>query len=80
MNYNRQYAARSGLYLCGESFSVDAGWTEPCLRGALDATIHLCQRTGARFNGGFGLKHYPEYTGRPSAIAPPKAFGIPRSS
>jgi len=78
MNYNRHYSARSGLYLCGESFSVDAGWTEPCLRGALDATIHLCQRTGATFNGGFSLKHYPEYSGRPPASESPTAFSIPR--
>jgi len=78
MNYNRHYSARSGLYLCGESFSVDAGWTEPCLRGALDATIHLCQRTGATFNGGFSLKHYPEYSGRPPANELQTAFSIPR--
>jgi hypothetical protein len=36
-----------------ESFSVDAGWTEPCLRGAIDAVIHLCNNTRANFNGGF---------------------------
>lgn len=65
MKYNRDYAHLSGLYLSGESFSVDAGWTEPCLRGAIDAVIHLCNTTNASFNGGFSLAHYPEYEVQP---------------
>ncbi|VVN42840.1 Tryptophan 2-monooxygenase [Pseudomonas fluorescens] len=61
MKYNRDYAHLSGLYLSGESFSVDAGWTEPCFRGAVDAVIHLCAKTAATFNGGFSLNDYPHY-------------------
>lgn len=61
MSYNRDYSARSGLYLAGESFSVDAGWTEPAMRGAVDAVINLCANQGAAFNGGFDLSHYPRY-------------------
>jgi tryptophan 2-monooxygenase len=61
MKYNRDYAAISGLYLSGESFSVDAGWTEPCFRGAVDAVIHICDKTEATFNGGFSMADYPEY-------------------
>lgn len=61
MKYNRDYGALSGLYLSGESFSVDAGWTEPCLRGAIDAVIHICNKTGADFNGGFSMSDYPHY-------------------
>ncbi len=61
MKYNRDYSASSGLYLAGESFSVDAGWTEPCFRTALDAVINLCNNTSATFNGGFTLEHYPHY-------------------
>jgi monoamine oxidase len=61
MKYNRDYGAQSGLYLSGESFSVDAGWTEPCLRGAIDAVIHICNKTGAKFNGGFSMTDYPHY-------------------
>ena len=61
MKYNRDFSASSGLYLAGESFSVDAGWTEPCLRTALDVVINLCNRTSAAFNGGFTLEHYPHY-------------------
>jgi len=65
MKYNRDHAHISGLYLSGESFSVDAGWTEPCLRGAIDAVINLCNTTHAMFNGGFRLENYPEYQTRP---------------
>lgn len=61
MRYNRDYSAHSGLYFAGESFSVDAGWTEPALRGAVDAVINLCAQTGATFNGGFSLSVYPRY-------------------
>lgn len=65
MKYNRDYAHVSGLYLAGESFSVDAGWTEPCLRGAIDAIINLCHTTKATFNGGFNISDYPQYQLRP---------------
>ncbi|MGE8333649.1 flavin monoamine oxidase family protein [Pseudomonas laurylsulfatiphila] len=61
MKYNRDLAHVSGLYLSGESFSVDAGWTEPCFRGAVDAVIHICNKTAATFNGGFSLSDYPHY-------------------
>lgn len=61
MKYNRDYAYKSGLYLCGELFSVDAGWTEPCFRGAIDTVINICDKTHAHFNGGFTLQDYPEY-------------------
>lgn len=61
MSYNRDYSARSGLYFAGESFSVDAGWTEPAMRGAVDAVINLCANQGAAFNGGFDLARYPRY-------------------
>lgn len=65
MKYNRGHAHISRLYLSGESFSVDAGWTEPCLRGAIDAVINLCNTTHAMLNGGFTLENYPEYQTRP---------------
>ena len=61
MRYNRDYSSVSGLYLSGESFSVDAGWTEPCFRGAIDAVIHICEKTSAQFNGGFQITDYPHY-------------------
>lgn len=61
MKYNRDFSHISGLYFSGESFSVDAGWTEPCFRGAVDAVIHICNKTEATFNGGFSMSDYPEY-------------------
>ncbi|MHC8357560.1 flavin monoamine oxidase family protein [Pseudomonas sp. LB3P81] len=61
MKYNRDFAHISGLYFSGESFSVDAGWTEPCFRGAVDAVIHICNKTAASFNGGFSMNDYPHY-------------------
>ncbi|WP_095051209.1 FAD-dependent oxidoreductase [Pseudomonas sp. Irchel s3b2] len=61
MKYNRDFAHVSGLYFSGESFSVDAGWTEPCFRGAVDAVIHICNKTDAAFNGGFSMSDYPHY-------------------
>ncbi|WP_339528346.1 flavin monoamine oxidase family protein [Pseudomonas mucidolens] len=61
MKYNRDFSHKSGLYLCGESFSVDAGWTEPCFRGAVDTVINICNKTNALFNGGFSMHDYPEY-------------------
>jgi tryptophan 2-monooxygenase len=59
--YNRNTSAQSGLYFAGESFSVDAGWIEPALRGAVDTVIHLCDKAGATFNGGFTMADYPRY-------------------
>ena len=59
--YNRECSAKSGLYLSGESFSVDAGWTEPSLRGAVDAVINICHNTNAKFAGEFTMDVYPKY-------------------
>jgi len=61
MKYNRDFAHVSGLYFSGESFSVDVGWTEPCFRGAVDAVIHICNKTAAAFHGGFSMSDYPHY-------------------
>lgn len=59
--YNRDYSYRSNFYLAGESFSLDAGWTEPSMRGAIDAVINLCANEGASFNSGFTMNDYPKY-------------------
>lgn len=61
MKYNRDCSGASGLYLAGESFSVDAGWTEPCFRTALDVVINICNNSGAQFQDGFGMLYYPHY-------------------
>ncbi|MCQ0165629.1 hypothetical protein DN388_01520 [Pseudomonas sp. S12(2018)] len=59
-----------GVYACRYNdryASVDAGWTEPCLRTAIDAVINLCNDTGALFNGGFSMAVYPHYRIQPQA-------------
>lgn len=62
LSYNRKYSKESGLLFAGEAYSVDAGWTEPCLRGAVDAVINICANTKAKFNGNFNMdEHYPKY-------------------
>ena len=42
MGYNQAYSSNSALYFAGESYGVDAGWTEPAFRGAIDAVLHIC--------------------------------------
>lgn len=63
MAYNQVYSASTNLYFAGESYSVDAGWTEPALRGAIDAILHLCNNNGFDFNDStFDFDtDYPEY-------------------
>ncbi|RYH20364.1 MAG: amine oxidase, partial [Alcaligenaceae bacterium] len=57
--YTGKYSDKSGLYLAGEGYSLDGGWTEPCFRGAADTVIHLLKNTASKFNGGFTLADYP---------------------
>lgn len=61
MAFNRNHSGKAHLYFAGEGYSADAGWTEPALRGAVDAVIHLASNTGAAFEGGFSLERYPRY-------------------
>lgn len=58
--YNQQYSDQSRLYLAGESYSVEGGWTEPALRAALDAVIRLIQNSGGTFIPQFDVANdYP---------------------
>jgi monoamine oxidase len=58
--YNQQHSAQSRLYLAGESYSVEGGWTEPALRAALDAVIRLIQNSGGTFIKQFDVANdYP---------------------
>lgn len=59
-SYTSRYSEKSGLYLAGEAYSPDGGWTEPCFRGAADTVIHLLKNTGSTYNGGFTLADYPK--------------------
>lgn len=62
LRYNQTYSQNSHLYLAGEAFSVEGGWTEPALRGGLDATIHLIRNTEGEFLNSFKFDDYPEYS------------------
>jgi tryptophan 2-monooxygenase len=62
LRYNQDFSAASGLYFAGEGYSVEGGWTEPALRGALDAVIHLNHNHGATFMEGFSMDLYPRYS------------------
>ncbi|HET7433679.1 MAG TPA: FAD-dependent oxidoreductase [Thermoanaerobaculia bacterium] len=60
--YNQQNSQSSRLYLAGETFSVEGGWTEPALRLALDAVIRIIQNSGGTFANGFNVAtDYPTY-------------------
>lgn len=50
MAYNQEKSSVSHIYFAGEAYSVDAGWTEPALRGAIDAVLHIARNSGAPLN------------------------------
>jgi len=61
LGYNQTYSSNSKLYFAGESYSVEGGWTEPALRTAMDAVIHLINNSGGQFLNGFTFNDYPQY-------------------
>jgi tryptophan 2-monooxygenase len=62
LRYNQDYSRNSHLYFAGEAFTVEGGWTEPALRCALDAVIHLIHNVGGAFLNGFKFSDYPRYS------------------
>lgn len=61
LSFNQVYSRASSIYFAGESYGVEGGWTEPALRTALDAVIHLIQNSGGSFKNGFQFVNYPVY-------------------
>ena len=62
LTYNQTQSRMSGLYLAGENYGVEGGWTEPALRTAIDAVIHMIENSGSSFNNDFDPKAtYPRY-------------------
>lgn len=61
LTHNQQQGKASGLYFAGEGYSVEGGWTEPALRLALDAVIHIVEDRGGAFLNGFQYSLYPQY-------------------
>jgi tryptophan 2-monooxygenase len=62
LRYNQDHAKTSHMYLAGEGFSVDGGWTEPAYRMAIDAVIHMLNNFGGKFLAeDFHMGVYPGY-------------------
>lgn len=62
LTYNQTYSQDSKVYFAGENYGVEGGWTEPALRLALDATIHILKNSSSKFNNGFDPdSSYPKY-------------------
>lgn len=59
--YNQTYAKASNIYFAGESYGTEGGWTEPALRTAMDAVIHLVNNSGGTFQNQFQFSDYPRY-------------------
>jgi tryptophan 2-monooxygenase len=62
LRYNQHHSAKSHVYCAGEAYSVEGGWTEPAMRMAIDAVIHIAKNTGAKFVSGFHYDKYPRYS------------------
>lgn len=58
--YNQQHSPYSRMYFAGENYSVEGGWSEPALRTAIDAVIHLLQNSGGTFTS-LNYANYPVY-------------------
>ncbi|MBL4662085.1 MAG: FAD-dependent oxidoreductase, partial [Flavobacteriaceae bacterium] len=83
--YNQEYSFTSNIYFAGESYNVDAGWTEPAFRTAIDAVLRLADNQGATINvTDFDMaRDYPEYDTtfrptQPSSVAVSKPRKWPK--
>ncbi|MDE0005670.1 MAG: FAD-dependent oxidoreductase [Rhodospirillaceae bacterium] len=57
--FNQKQGKNTGLYVAGEAFSVEGGWTEPAMRLALDAVVNIINDTeNAEFNADFDYSNY----------------------
>ena len=62
LTYNQELSSESGLYFAGEAIAVDGGWTEPALRSAIDAALHVLRNTGGTMANGFDMaRDYPRH-------------------
>lgn len=63
LEYNQKNGAQAGLYFAGEGYSVEGGWTEPAMRMALDAVLHIIHNNGGSFtHPRFDFeRHYPKW-------------------
>jgi tryptophan 2-monooxygenase len=62
LTYNQELSSLSGLYFAGEAIAVDGGWTEPALRSAIDAVLHVVRNTGGTMANDFDMgRDYPRH-------------------
>lgn len=45
LSWNQNQAGTRGVYFAGEFASLEGGWIEPAMRGAIDAVVHLISNT-----------------------------------
>ncbi len=63
LSYNQEHSEDSGLYFAGEAFSLEGGWTEPALRSAIDAVLHIVHHSGGDFLNDFHFaEDYPQHS------------------
>ena len=63
MMYNQNFSEASKLYFAGEGYQVDAGWTEPAFRTAIDSVLRIFHNNKIQFqNEDFDFERdYPKY-------------------
>ncbi len=50
MIYNQKHSKKSGVYLAGEAYHVDAGWVEPSFRTAVEAVCRIIHNNNGKLN------------------------------
>ena len=59
LTWNQNHAKERGIYFAGEFASLEGGWIEPAMRGALDAVVRLIQNVTPKTDW---AKVFNEYT------------------
>ena len=54
--FNQTYSDTARIYFAGEAYSVEGGWTEPAMRSALDAVVHVIKNSGGEFLNDFDFE------------------------
>lgn len=61
LSHNQDFGKDSGLYFAGEGYSVEGGWAEPAMRGALDAVLWIIDAEGAKLEPKLNLELERDY-------------------
>ena len=41
LSYNEKHSKDSALYFAGDGYSLESGWLEPAMRGAINSVCHI---------------------------------------